>query len=134
MSLYGDGWHLQVVQFNHYACPSSLPHADRTITDHCFRPTSARGCGGAGPASDGWCWRITPTRECSGAGTIVRITRLQSGWEVSSVKQNVSSEAVKRFAKRSTKASAALERRAVPAGYVRSVRVEKLLAQRQSKS
>jgi hypothetical protein len=50
------------------------------------------------------------------------------------VKQSVSREAVKRFAKRSTKASAALERRAVPAGYVRSVQVEKLLAQRQSKS
>jgi len=43
-------------------------------------------------------------------------------------------EAVKRFAKQSTKASAALERRTVPVGYVRSTRVKKLLAERQSKA
>jgi hypothetical protein len=50
------------------------------------------------------------------------------------MKHSVSRDAIKRFAKRSTKASAALERRAVPAGYVRSARVEKLLARRSSKS
>jgi len=50
------------------------------------------------------------------------------------VKPGVTKEAVKRFAKRSTLASAALERRAVPAGYVRSARVVEVLARRQSKS
>jgi hypothetical protein len=42
----------------------------------------------------------------------------------------VSKEAVKRFAVRSTKASARLERRVVPAGYVRSERVKQFLADR----
>jgi hypothetical protein len=42
----------------------------------------------------------------------------------------VTKEVVKRFAVRSTKASAQLERRAVPAGYVRSERVERFLAER----
>lgn len=43
----------------------------------------------------------------------------------------VSKEAVKRSAVRSTKASARLERRTVPAGYVRSARVEQFLAERR---
>jgi hypothetical protein len=43
----------------------------------------------------------------------------------------VSKDAVKRFAVRSTRASAQLERRAVPVGYVRSAQVAQLLAERQ---
>jgi len=43
----------------------------------------------------------------------------------------VTKDAVKRFAVRSTRASAQLERRAVPAGYVRSAQVEQILAERQ---
>lgn len=43
----------------------------------------------------------------------------------------VTKEAVKRFASRSTRASAQLERRAVPAGYVRSAKVERFLAERR---
>ena len=46
----------------------------------------------------------------------------------------VNKEAVKRFAVQSTKASAQLERRDVPAGYVRSDRVERFLAERQHRS
>jgi hypothetical protein len=42
----------------------------------------------------------------------------------------VPKEVVKRFAARSTKASAQLEGRAVPAGYVRSERIERFLAER----
>lgn len=45
----------------------------------------------------------------------------------------VSTESVKRFAVRSTKASAQLERRDVPAGFVRSPKVEHFLKQRQSR-
>jgi hypothetical protein len=43
-------------------------------------------------------------------------------------------QAIRRFAVRSTKASALLERRAVPAGFVRSPKVEKFLAERKSKA
>jgi hypothetical protein len=43
-------------------------------------------------------------------------------------------EAVKRFAVRSTQASAKLERRSVPGGYVRGPGVEKLLAARHQDS
>jgi hypothetical protein len=43
----------------------------------------------------------------------------------------VAKDAVKRFAVRSTKASAQLERRALPAGYVRSAQVERILAERR---
>jgi hypothetical protein len=43
----------------------------------------------------------------------------------------VAKDAVKRFAVRSTKASAQLERRAVPVGYVRSEQVERFLAERR---
>jgi hypothetical protein len=46
----------------------------------------------------------------------------------------VNQEAIKRFAARSTKASALLERRVVPAGFVRSAKVEKFLAERRSKA
>jgi hypothetical protein len=46
----------------------------------------------------------------------------------------VTKDAVKRFALRSTKASAQLERRAVPVGYVRSAQVERILAERQPRS
>ena len=46
----------------------------------------------------------------------------------------VNKEAVKRFAVQSTKASAHLERRNVPAGYVRSDKVERFLAERQHRS
>jgi len=42
----------------------------------------------------------------------------------------VTKEAVKQFAVRSTKESAALERRVVPIGHVRSERVERFLAER----
>lgn len=43
----------------------------------------------------------------------------------------VTREAIKRFAARSTKASAQLERRVLPAGYVRSPKVERFLAERR---
>lgn len=43
----------------------------------------------------------------------------------------VNKEAVKQSAIRSTKASAQLERRTVPAGFVRSERVERFLAERR---
>ena len=43
----------------------------------------------------------------------------------------VTKEVVKRFAVRSTKASAQLENRAVPAGYVRSAELERFLAERR---
>jgi hypothetical protein len=46
----------------------------------------------------------------------------------------VNPEAVKRSAIRSTQASAKLERRSVPEGYVRSPAVEKLLAERHHHS
>lgn len=45
----------------------------------------------------------------------------------------VSKEAVKRSVVRSTKASAQLERRTVPAGFVRSERVERFLAHRRQR-
>lgn len=45
----------------------------------------------------------------------------------------VDKESVKRFAVQSTKASAQIERRSVPKGYVRSAKVEQFLAKRQSK-
>lgn len=45
----------------------------------------------------------------------------------------VSQEAVKRSVVRSTKASAQLERRTVPAGYVRSARIEQYLAERRQR-
>lgn len=43
----------------------------------------------------------------------------------------VSKDAVSRFAARSTKASAALERRTVPDGFVRSAKVQKFLDERR---
>ncbi len=43
----------------------------------------------------------------------------------------VSKEAVERFAARSTKASAALERRTVPDGFIRSAKVQKFLNERR---
>jgi len=43
----------------------------------------------------------------------------------------VTKEAVKRFAARSTRASAQLERRSLPDGYVRSAKVEQFLAERR---
>jgi len=46
----------------------------------------------------------------------------------------VNKETVKRFAVQSTKASAQIERRSVPAGYVRSPKVERFLAERQHRS
>ena len=46
----------------------------------------------------------------------------------------VNKEAVKRSAVRSTKASAELERRTVLAGYVRSERVERFLAERHKRT
>jgi hypothetical protein len=52
--------------------------------------------------------------------------------EVSSVSDRiVDKEAVKRAVVRSTTASAELERRLVPAGFVRSPRVEQFLAERR---
>ncbi len=45
----------------------------------------------------------------------------------------VSKEAVKRSAIRSTKASAQIERRTVPAGFVRSERVEQFLIERRQR-
>ena len=54
-----------------------------------------------------------------------------TGWEVHVVERRVvTKEVMKRFAVRSTKTSAQLERRAVPAGYMRSERVERFLAER----
>jgi hypothetical protein len=53
--------------------------------------------------------------------------------EVGSVgRGTVTKEAVRRFAVRSTKSSASLERRSVPAGFERSDRVERYLAKRRS--
>ncbi|EPR75470.1 hypothetical protein ADILRU_2013 [Leifsonia rubra CMS 76R] len=46
----------------------------------------------------------------------------------------VNKEAVKRFAVQSTQASAQIERWSVPAGYVRSPKVERFLAERQHRS
>ena len=46
----------------------------------------------------------------------------------------VGNEVVKRFAVRSTKASARLERRSVPEGFVRSKRVEQFLAERRQQA
>jgi hypothetical protein len=46
----------------------------------------------------------------------------------------VTRDAIKRFALRSTRASAQLERRAVPAGFVRSPQVERFLAERRPQS
>jgi len=46
----------------------------------------------------------------------------------------VTKDVVKRFAVRSTKASAKLERRVVPASFVRSASVARFLAERQSRS
>ena len=52
--------------------------------------------------------------------------------EVSSMRRkNVTREALRRAALRSAKASAELERRGVPAGYVRSEKVERFLAARR---
>lgn len=48
-------------------------------------------------------------------------------------KQTVSATARRRFAKRSTKASARLERRVVPAGHVRSPKVKQFLESLHSK-
>ena len=50
------------------------------------------------------------------------------------MKRIMSKEAIKRFAVRSTKASAKLERRLVPAGHVRSDAVKQYLAERRSRS
>lgn len=47
-------------------------------------------------------------------------------------RRTVTGEAVKRFAAKSTEASARLERRVVPEGYVRSTKVEQFLAKRRS--
>lgn len=46
----------------------------------------------------------------------------------------VNKESVKRFTAQSTKASAQLERRSVPADYIRSTKVERFLAERQLRS
>lgn len=49
-------------------------------------------------------------------------------------RRNISKLAVARFAERSTQASARLERREVPAGYVRSEKVEQFLAKKQPRA
>ncbi len=49
-------------------------------------------------------------------------------------RRTVTKQTVKQFAIRSTKESAKLERRAVPAGHVRSERVERFLAERRQQS
>ena len=49
-------------------------------------------------------------------------------------RKNVTREALHRAALRSAKASAELERRGVPSGYVRSERVERFLAARRLKA
>lgn len=49
-------------------------------------------------------------------------------------RKNVTIEALRRSAMRSTRASAALENRAVPAGTSRSERVERFLAARKQKA
>ncbi len=49
-------------------------------------------------------------------------------------KKTVTKEAVTRFAARSTKGSAQLERRVVPEGHVRSAKVERFLAERRSQA
>ncbi|GAA2012872.1 hypothetical protein GCM10009739_26770 [Microbacterium ulmi] len=48
-------------------------------------------------------------------------------------RRTVTKETVKQFAIRSTKESAELERRTVPAGHVRSERVERFLAERRQR-
>ena len=49
-------------------------------------------------------------------------------------RRNVSKEALKRAVARSTKASAQIARRSLPAGYVRSARVERFLAERRQRN
>lgn len=49
-------------------------------------------------------------------------------------KQSMSAEARRRFVMRSTKASARLEKRVVPAGHVRSEKVEQFVASLRSKA
>jgi hypothetical protein len=49
-------------------------------------------------------------------------------------KRTVTRETVKKFAVRSTRTSAQLERRAVPDGYVRSAQVEQFLAKRRTQA
>jgi len=49
-------------------------------------------------------------------------------------RKNVSREALQRSAERSAKASVALERRTVPATYVRSKKAEEFLAERRKSS
>lgn len=48
--------------------------------------------------------------------------------------RTVNKDALQRAVARSTKASAQLERRTVPAGFVRSERVERFLAERRKRS
>lgn len=48
--------------------------------------------------------------------------------------RTVNKDALRRAVARSTKASAQLERRTVPAGFVRSERVERFLAERRKRS
>jgi hypothetical protein len=73
---------------------------------------------------------------CSGSGEVL-ITTVAVRFtlpiaEVSSMKRkNVTREALRRAALRAAKASAELERRGVPAGYVRSEKVERFLAARR---
>jgi hypothetical protein len=61
----------------------------------------------------------------------------QVGWTIEGVSivkgRVVSKESLKRFAVRSTRASAQLERRVVPAGYVRPAWVELVLSKRRSR-
>lgn len=59
----------------------------------------------------------------------VKKTPVKKAVEKTSVKKAV----VKKVAARATKASAKLENRAVPAGYVRPASVKRLLAERQTR-
>lgn len=49
-------------------------------------------------------------------------------------RRNVTAEAIKRAATRSTKASAAIEGRSLPAGYVRTAKVQRFLDERQPRT
>jgi hypothetical protein len=68
--------------------------------------------------------RVSSTGSTKGCGTIDKEGATMP-------RKNVSREALHRAALRSAKASAELERRSVPTGFVRSVKVERFLAARR---
>ncbi len=95
------------------------------------------------PASAGACWAVwsdSPSlpRDFKGASRAVVLSdkhKRLGRWKGTRMEPRVvTKEAIKRFAVRSTTASALLERRVVPVGFVRSSKVEEFLAERRSKA